>query len=287
MSLPRSIILILFLPVLFFGKVFFASAFTVSPLGYTLTIDPGKSQAATISIVNNEWAKHSYEISVQSLRISEDGSRIYQKNFDPAESWVVIKPATFNLAPGAQKTVSFTISVPRDQPPGSRSLVLMVASIPPSGQTIGLTAKSAIPIFLIVSGAVNENIIIDRWQALKGLVFDRRVPLAIEIYNRGTINTGVNGTITVFDWQGRKIYDENTRFGSSIFPDSARRLAPVITLPNRTWPGKYLVKLDLKYGVSKTAISAETEIWYLPAPLIFIIFALVIAISIFLWRRKK
>ena len=288
MKFLRLVTLVLFFSILFFGKIFFANAFAVSPLGYTLTIDPGKSQTATILIENNEWVKHSYEISVESLRVSEEGRRLYLKNFDPAESWVAVSPATFSLARGAQKTVSFKISVPRDQQPGSRSLVLMVASLPPNGQTIGLTAKSAVPIFLVVSGVVKENIIINRWQASKSLIFDHKIPLAIEVYNNGTINTEVHGRVTVIDSGGRKILDENVRFGSSIFPDSARRLAPVISLADWTWPGKYRVRLDIQYGVSKTAASAETEIWYLPAPLIFIVFcSLIIVMGIVLWLRKK
>lgn len=288
MKLLRFIVLILFFPLLFFGNVFCADAFAVSPLGYTLIIDPGKSQTATILITNNEWFKNSYVVSVQSFKISEDGQRIYQKDFDPAESWVTISPATISLAPGAQKNVSFKISVPEGQAPGSRSLVLMVASESPAGQTIGLTAKTAIPIFLNVSGVVNENIIIYRWQALKNLIFDHRLPLAIEIYNKGTVNTEVRGKVTVLGFQNRKIAERQVGFGSSIFPDSARRLSPVISLASWTWPGRYHVKLEIQYGASKTIISAETVVWYLPISLILIIFcAFIVVLSIFLWRRKK
>lgn len=288
MTSPRSIALALILSLLFFSNGSFANAFTVSPLGYTLTIDPGKSQTASISVSNNELSRHIYNVSVQSLRITEDGRRIYQKNFDPAELWVSVSPKTFSLNPGEKKNINFKISVPSEQYPGSRSLVLLVASESSGGQNIGLTAKTAIPIFLVVSGVVHENIIIQHFQPLKSLVINRNIPVAIEIYNNGTINTEVNGELTVTNSQNKRISGEKLRFGTGVFPDSVRRLASEITLPNTAWPGNYRVKLAIQYGASKNIISAEATIWYLPTSFMVIIFCSLAAIlCIILWRRKK
>ena len=262
-------------------------AFTVSPIGYRSTIEPGSHQTFNIAVTNNESGARRYKVSVESVRNTEDGRRYYESGADPAEFWASMAPDSFSLSPGDQKTVVINMSVPKNALPGSHPLAVMVASENTSRGEIGLTARSAVPISLIVAGEVTERLKLKKFIAHDGATGKKFWNFDIELYNEGTMDVQASGWIEIRNAFGKKIYDQPLTLGSAIYPRSERRLSPSLEIPPGIWPGKYTVKFIAQYGALKNTVTGETSLWYLPVYLAEAGIVLIFIFIIWLWRRRK
>ena len=262
-------------------------AFTVSPIGYRSTIEPGGHQSFNIVVTNNENGARRYKVSVESVRNTDDGRRYYESGADPAEFWSAIAPDSFSLSPGDQKTVIINMNVPKNALPGSHPLAVMVASENTSRGEIGLTARSAVPLSLIVAGEVTERLKLKKFTSRENITGKKFWNFDLELSNEGTMDVQAAGWIEIRNAFGKKVYDQPLTLGSAIYPQSVRRLSPSISVPPGLWPGKYSVKFVAQYGVMKNTLSGEAELWYLPVYLAEGGFILVFILILWLWRRRK
>ncbi len=262
-------------------------AFTVSPIGFRATIEPGGQQIFNIVGTNNESDKHRFKIDVNSVRSTEEGKRYYESGADQAEFWAKADPEVFTLSPGAAKTVAVTFKVPAGAQSGAHALAFMVASENLERTEFGLTARSAIPLNLVVSGEVVERLIFKKFE-LKDKVTGKNIwPASIELYNDGSMDVQSTGWLEVKDMFHKKVYSQPVLLGNAIYPQSSRRHELSMELSNGLWPGKYSAKLIVQYGASKSTISAESTTWYLPVWLAGVVFVLMSVLIIWLWRRRK
>ena len=264
-----------------------AEAFSVSPIGFTATIEPGEKQVFNIEVTNNEKGSHRYSVDINAVRNTEEGKRYYESGADPAEFWAKAEPQTFNLLPGDHKTVSVTFSVPVGVSPGSHSLAFLVASENLTRGEIGLTARSAIPVNLIVAGVVSERLAFKKFEPVDSVTGKKTWPFNIELYNEGTMEVRGSGWIQIKNMFGKDVVSQPVVLGNAIYPQSLRHIQSVIDVPPGMWPGKYTAKFAVQYGTTKTSIASETTYWYLPIWLAEAGFVLVFIIIIWLWRRRK
>ncbi|MFA6105614.1 MAG: hypothetical protein WC725_03420 [Patescibacteria group bacterium] len=263
------------------------AAFSVSPIGFKTTIEPGGKQNFSIQVNNNEKGKHKYSVNINSIRNTEEGKRYYESGADPAEFWAKAEPQKFSLSSGESQTVIITFNIPAGTAPGSHHLAIMVASESLSRGEIGLTARSAIPISLTVAGNVTEKLVLKKFEPVDKYTGKIIWPFNIEIYNEGTMEVQSAGWMQIKNMFGKEILSQPVVLGNAIYPQSLRRLQQNIEMPPGMWPGKYTAKLAVQFGASKTSIAAETVIWFFPVWLCGVGFVLVTILIIWLWKRRS
>lgn len=260
-----------------------ASAFTISPLRYVLTIDPGGKQSVSVEIINEEQHTQAYSVFVQGIKRDEKGTALYQSGVDAAENWVSPKNLSFELAPGARKKVDFEFSVPVSYEPGSHTVALIVKALSVNQSSIGLTGSAALPISLTVGGRVIEELKIQAWQPEKKVYLSKPWNFNLVLRNTGSVSVKGEAVATIYNWRG-KIAEEKFSIGNEIFPKTNRSLKSSFS-NSSNFPGKYKVNVSIPYGFG-SAVSEAATFWYFPYWLVgTVIFILVISFWVFLKNR--
>jgi hypothetical protein len=263
-------------------------AFSVSPLKFTVTVDPGKTQTVSVEVTNNESTAKQFRLTVQSLSMDEKGNKYFEAGKDPAESWVKTDSPTFELRPGESELVHFNITPLPGVPAGAHLLALMVVAENAEKQTIGISARAAIPLSLTVGGNVVENLAIAEWKPIKKVYFGKQVRFHAVLNNIGSANVGAAGNLNVLPYGSKLRVVRSVVFGTSIYPESRRQTDIDFDLPDFAWPGPQKAIIDVEYGLSHSHVQAITTVWYIPtyavtgvaAALVLIIFVIV------MWRRR-
>lgn len=281
-----------FVTAIFFGALLFslpAQAFTIQPLRYRVSIDPGETTKVSVTVLNDETTARHFRISVAGVEQDETGRPIFGSSLDSAEKWVKPNIETFSLNPGGKKVVIFTITAPPPADPGSHFLALIVEPFDGKNGEVGLSARSATLVSLTVAGVVNESLGIDRFTPLTHLSTSGEWSLEGVLTNRGTVSVKPETTLIVKNIIGEIVSGQPLPLNSSILPKSTRLVAQKIKLdPTHVrLPGWYTIQLVAHYGLSKSSVSATTLVWYFPfwssAPII----ACFLGIGFFLIIRRR
>lgn len=243
-----------------------AQAFTIQPLRYKVTIDPGATTSVVVTVVNDEAESHRFRTIVTGVRQDEAGRPLFGSAPDPAEQWVRSSSSSFTLGAGEKKTISFVITAPKDAAPGSHFLALIIEPADEQKGVVGLSARGATLLSLSVSGVVTEAVHIDRWSALERVTTKNSWPFVLALSNQGSVGVSFQGTTTITDWLGNFVSEQPLFLGNSLLPASIRKVAPTLVVDQvkARWPGLYTVRVAIRYGLSQTPVSAEARIWYFP-----------------------
>ena len=252
-----------FITAFFLGLFFFfspAGAFTIQPVRYRLTIDPGGSATARVAVLNDESAPHRFRASVTG------GRPLFGTFFNIAEDWVQPDKNTFFLEPGEKKLVTFTINVPPQADSGSHFLALVIEPSDVKNGEVGLSARAAALLSLTVSGVVNEAVSIDRFEPLARFSASGEWPFTASLKNRGTVSVKLAGALIVKNAFGQIIAGPEAPLGNSVLPGSIRTITQKIELDRARFrlPGWYTVNLAVHYGLSKSVTEARAIVWYFP-----------------------
>ncbi|MBI5728995.1 MAG: hypothetical protein HY983_01995 [Candidatus Magasanikbacteria bacterium] len=259
-----------FIAALFFGAFFWSAwpgqAFTIQPLRYRVTIDPGRSTTVRVTVLNDETMPRRFRASVAGVEQDDAGRPLFGTSFDIAEEWVKPDINTFFLGPGEKKAVTFTVSAPPRADPGSHFLALIIESSSAKTGAVGLTARVAALLSLAVSGVVEETVSIDRFASVARLSASGEWPLEAVLKNRGTVSVKPDGALIVKNALGQIVAGQPVSFGVSLLPQAVRMVAPKIELDRAKvrLPGWYTVNLAVHYGLSKSVVEAQATVWYFP-----------------------
>lgn len=257
----------LFLILIISGVILFASparAFSVAPLSYRLTVDPGNSQIVAVTITNNEAENQTYKLLVLGMSQDEAGHPFFGKGIDTAESWVAPDSNSATLAPGQNKKINFFINVPVDSQPGTHYLGLAAETVPDQSVQATIAGRLVVPLVLQVAGVITEAVSLDT-QTGQNIIINKKWKVNLEMNNTGTVGVALAGRITVRDWGKREIFSQVLVLGNQLLPGAERRLA--VQLPagdNIGWPGLYEIRTELNYGLTQQKIVKTFRVWYLP-----------------------
>lgn len=267
-----------------------AQAFSISPVKALVTIDPGTTETVVVKIKNTEKKDQIFILSVFGTQQDNAGLPIFARGLEEAESWVYPENNTVKLKPGETKSVNFIIKTPDSAIAGSHYLALAVE--PKLINNVGNTVNSRLVSLLTlqVAGQVNEEILVEKWNALVNFSSKKNWKFDLKIKNSGVVEVLMKGLLAVRDWKGDEIFSEPVVLGNKLLAGSYRVLSPTVILKeNINLPGLYQVQIKIKYGLTNQNTSAITYVWYFPvwSRVLGGVFLIILLLFIFLKIKRK
>lgn len=208
-----------------------AFALTLSPLRFEVAADPGETVTKEIKLVNESKTSQFYYISFSNFEAQGDsGSPTFIEPRDGLGTWITTSEASVNLAPGQQKTVTFTVSVPKDAEPGGYFAAIFFGTTAPntqSGVTIG--TKTGALLLLSVRGDVEEAAGLVDFQLHNNKHIYRMLPVGFQyrFSNQGGDRVKPVGSIVVRSILGWRVEKVNANpFDGNVLPKTTRKFTP-------------------------------------------------------------
>lgn len=241
-------------------------AVSVSPVTFELTANRGEVFTNQLKISNVGTEPLAIAMEAEDFTTVGEGGEVVVK---PAEDtsfslakWFTMEPKNFALAPGEEKIVTFTISVPLDAEPGGHYATIMAAAQGAIVNTTGVAfvQKTGSLILLSVAGEVKEQMVVN-YLGAPFLNEYGPIPFKIRFENLGSIHVKPKGFVSITDSFDKKLVD--IPFSQhNIFPGKAR-------VVETSWDtkylfGKYTATLVGSYGLGNTPFTAFTTFWVVP-----------------------
>jgi hypothetical protein len=204
------------------------------------------------------------------------------------------------LAPGEDKNLTYTISIPSDAPAGAYYGAITYRAVPanqvgPENGQVALTANVASLVLVEVPGDITEKIQITSVKALQdgksGSVFSKApTKSAITIKNLGNSFAKPFGTVSVTNMSGKQVYSyeiNNSTPRSNVLPKTSRAFTDDVK--NIKKPGRYTITANISFGSGGEVITQKVSFWVIPVWLIAVIAILLIGIVVgtyTLYRRQ-
>jgi len=258
--------------------------FAISSGKMEINLDAGEGTKKTISITNRTGSESKFKIEVEDFGPSNDGSNSTQFYGDKAGPYSLrnyLKPelTEFTLKQGEKANLDIAIDVPGNAPAGDLYGSVMVTRLANIGESttekiggnVGLNSRLGVLFFVRVNGNIKESGQIKNFFAGNKFYFNGPIELNYAIKNTGNVYIKTNGSITVTNIFGSKT-DELKVDQNIILPNSSKEIKT--SWARKFMFGRYTATLDLGSGIEKQT----TNFWVIPAPVIIIIFLVIVAL---------
>lgn len=291
-------------------------AITLTPPRLELAGDPGQTITSEIKVTNDTDAGATYYTQVENFEAGDEtGNPQFVTTKEGLATWVNV-PNSVYIEAGQQKTIPFSISVPRSTEPGGYFASIFVRTTPPpvNGGEVSIGARLGSLILLRVNGNIREGVSILEFATKDKQRIYNSLPVSFyyRFQNTGADRVRPEGEIVVKNVFGltAKILNANQSEGS-VLPRSIRKFeshwitdgggkqdedlsaAPEIagqlnssstggfldTARNQLSNfaiGYYTANLDLRYGENNNSASGKFGFFIIPWQLITIVLAVLI-----------
>jgi hypothetical protein len=212
----------------FFSIPFSAQAITISPPRLELEGDPGTVINSEFKVTNESAGTQVYYTQVENFEAKDEtGSPQFVQTKEGLAVWTNVD-SSFAVAPSEQKTVPFSIRIPRNAEPGGYFASIFVRTTPPPSQggEVSIGARLGTLVLLRVNGEIQEGVDILEFSTKDSQRFFTSLP--VELYyrfqNTGSDRVKPEGEVIVKNIVGlkAKILSANRTEGS-VLPRSIRR----------------------------------------------------------------
>jgi hypothetical protein len=283
------------------------SGLSISPTRSELRIERGKTDEVKVSVRNvTKGAIVAKPFVADFESDNETGEPKLLTDQNKRNSATIYKfvngLADVSLAPGENKELTYTISIPSDAPAGAYYGAITYRAVPASqannesgGGEVALTANVASLVLVEVPGEITEKIQITSIKALSngkgGSLFTKKPSQAgITIKNLGNSFAKPFGTVTVTNMSGKQIHSyeiNNSTPRSNILPKTSRTFTDEIKGISK--PGRYTITANVSFGSGGEVLSQKVSFWYIPTWLMIILIILVLGVvaGTYLLYRKQ
>ncbi|MEK7227742.1 MAG: hypothetical protein AAB681_00095 [Patescibacteria group bacterium] len=216
---------------LFFGVPSQALALTITPIRYEISGNPGETITEKMRLVNETKKSQVYYASFANFEAQGDtGSPTFVDPKDDLGTWITTEDASINLAPGAQKEISFQIKIPKDAEPGGHFAAIFWGTSPggaPGQVSIG--TKTGLLILLSVNGEVKEQAGLVDFQLHNNDHFYKMLPVGFQyrFSNQGGDRVKPTGSVvirSIFGWVAKKV--NANPYDGNVLPGTTRKFEP-------------------------------------------------------------
>lgn len=268
-----------------------SAGISISPAIFELNADPGDTVSNQVKIYNPTEYPQTVKMLMEDFTpVGEEGEVTLD---DPDEnstysiaSWTEVSPTEFTLQSKQQQLVTYTINIPTNGEPGGHygSLVAFISGGTQnvSGSSVG--SKRGALILLRVSGAIDENVIIDTFNTSN---FQEYGPIefSLKFKNNGNVHVRPAGFITVTDTFGKKVAELEIP-QNNVIPDAIRKA-------DTTWDeenliGRFTATVFANYGTTeKQTVTQVLTFTVFPWKKAIIIGAIVAFMLFILFKSRK
>ncbi len=284
-----------------------ASGLSISPLRQELTLKPGQADKIDITLKNITGGPITAKVKVQDFESDNNTGNpkiITDPNFKSPASIrnFLIGLDNVPLATGEQKTFSIPVQAPANAAPGAYYGLVEYQAVPgnsatPAGNNkVALSAAVSQLVFITVPGNITErmqlnaiHIYSDKEGTKEGLFFTH-IPVAagVELRNLGNGFAKPFGNVTLQNSEGKQIYSYELNGGITrglVLPNSTRIFKDPIK--NITRPGRYTITANISYGTGSAILTGKKTFWYIPAWVIAVLVAIVLALAGAAWLARR
>jgi len=275
----------------FFSQAVFAAAASIgiSPVTFELTGRPGEAIENYLKVFNP--SSDTIGVKMQIEDIAPTGEEGFVA-VEPPEtetyslaSWIKTDPEEFELKPGEERQVKFTLTIPENAEPGGHygTVLAGTKAIMGSGSTgAAIVQRIGALVLLIVPGEMKEGLIVKDFSAP---IFSEYGPInfSVKFENTGTVHLKPTGLITINNLLGRN---------SAVIPFPERNVLPggirkidVAWDKKLLWPGRYTAIITGNYGLNNAQM-LPTAITFWVFPWKICLAALLVLILLFLIRKR-
>ena len=287
--LPSSLIAILFLSAAFIGGVTKTDAgtgLTIQPVKISQTINPGDEIQGKIYLANASEDDVIVTLKVEDFIPSAGTSNIQFIGRAPGlttvRDWVSVDEKTeFVFKKGEDKTIPYTIRVPKDAEPGGHFGVVFFKAVKKSDseQQLKVGTQVGMLIFVTVPGNHLQKGEVKAFTAPKFLT-SGPVPFILTFENQGTVHFEPKGSITIKNIFGKTVASVPIE-GQVVLPTGIKDLH--VQWLRTLLFGRYTADVALYDGDGALMSAESLKFWVLPIG--YIIGVLVAFILLFLFFR--
>lgn len=217
--------------ILFFGVPRTAQALTITPIRYEISGNPGETLTEKMGLVNETKNTQTFFASFANFEAQGDsGSPTFIDPKDDLGTWMSTEQASVTLAPGAQKELTFKITIPKDAEPGGHFAAIFWGTSPggaPGQVSIG--TKTGMLVLLSVNGDVKESAGLVDFKLHNNKHFYRELPVGFEyrFSNQGGDRVKPTGSVvirSIFGWVAKKV--NANPFDGNVLPGTTRKFTP-------------------------------------------------------------
>jgi hypothetical protein len=267
-----------------------ANAYSISPMKYLITIDPGKTEIATIKIKNEEPMPLTFKLKVMGLSQDQQGRPILTDAAGAAGEWVKPEAETVQIEPGQTTEAKYIITAPTDAKSGSHYLALAIEPVISEGAGISISSRLVSLLTLQVAGMVQESLEIKNWQT-EGGIFKQKDDwkFNLNVANKGNIEVMLKGTFSIKNWRGQEIMSEDKKLGNTLLSGAERSLVLEADpqKANIYLPGLYQAQIKVLYGRTGQIIVGSVNFWYFPNYIWWVLGGIILAIILVIVVVKR
>ncbi len=269
---------------------------TISPPLNELILEPGSKSTHGLSLYNN-----SNSPIIVDLRVSpfvpegENGQvNVADEPLPKSQDWVTVYPSRVTLAPKEAKTISYTIELPSNAPPGGFYFAIVASSSPRKYQSHGgqlesgasVVASVSELVFVKINGPVSYNAKIEEFNTAnkKRFFFYGPINFIARIKNLSNVHTIFSNQIEVENVIFPEKYVLKMK-DQRIMPNAIRKFTAA--MPGKWHLGYYKATLTSSYAGGNN-LQNVIMFWIVPVKEITLIlggFALVLTLIIILTRK--
>ena len=318
-----SLFLMGLVAILFLGGVallpFQAQALTISPVKMEISGDPGQTLQGELKLFNEQDETKIFYSSVENFEArGETGAPFFLQSREGLATWIKTQEQV-TLKPKEEKTIPFSIQIPKIAEPGGYFAAILWGQTPPqakAGGQVVVGGRLGVLILLKVSGAVKEGGGLLEFSAKDKFFSSLPINFSYRFNNTGGDRVVPQGEITIKNLFGltSATLSANEKRGS-VLPNSARKFevrwegkyqaardeqqdeglgsaSILFGVAGRQWSdfhfGWYTAKMNLAWGATSQTATAAYSFFIIPWQLLLIIIAILAIIGFLgIWGLKK
>jgi hypothetical protein len=177
--------------------------------------------------------------------------------------WLTVEPASVQVEPGGQATVTVSIAIPEGEPSGSRyaGVAITSGSVQEEGSGATVAGELVVPFLITVEGEgkLERKAEIERFAPV--IELDGRLGFRTLVHNAGNIDWQASGKAIVNKADGSD-YGNLDFAQSRVYPQGSTLLTTTSTLPVEAG-AEFSTIAEIEYGADDP-VEAETEFTFTP-----------------------
>lgn len=269
-----------------------ASAITVGPVKLEYSLDPGATVSGKMYIKNEELETKTFYPSIERFT-EQNGQKQFIKDGGLVADWLKVVSSA-RLEAGKDIEVPFTLTIPKNAPPGGQFAVVWWSTSPPTDtdtQQVSIQSRAGILVYLNISGEIVENTTITKFDTAGSKRFfgDSIVPFYLNISNAGNVYVKPVGKITISNIFG-SVKDTVTvnEKKYQILPNSFRVFSDMVWNGRGLYIGPYKATAAVSYN-DKTSevLYSSFWVWIFPWKVIAVTIGIIVALLVVIFGFFK
>jgi hypothetical protein len=244
-----------------------AGGLSVSGGKIEVSVNPGSSLTHIINVENTSDTAMNIAVNVEGYGETDSNDFVALAAADDtgpysARSWLAASPSSFSLATGGTQAVTVTINVPVGTGSGGRYAIVMIQTVPDSGQQVATVSAVAARVLLTVTGYSTDTS--SQITAIDPVASTSDNPAGIMVTLTNNGNYNYNPQIQTTLKNGDKAIATGAFMnpGWPILPGYSRQYQMTFTGQGTIPAGKYQVDVTVKDDAGNVITSATAPVQF-------------------------